>query len=1541
MKNRRLNGAQVQLKQFFTANDFNERRAVHSEYELLEMINEINENYKSKEILNSIPDGIVGINEENLILIFNERAETIFGYSEQELIGQSLDILIPSTYTYLDHEPSGNNIYGSWDVPMEDSKKKMFGQRKNGEEFPLSVSLSYINTSLGKIAFAAIRDITGQIKTETELRETTKHLKELFELTPDAIVIHNFETITHVNQVYLDLLGFENTETVLGNPMTITQVSPEGTSIVEATKLRLEKEKTVFLPEVKHLKNDGTFVLTESHVSNVFFNGILHQQIISRDITSRKDLENKVEKKKKLLNEAERLSNLGSWDWDIESNVVSWSDEAYRIYGLDKNTFIPTYEGWLKRLHPEDKDEIIAKITESYKVQNEVDFEYRIIRPNGEIRHVKNWNMMEFYADGRPMRMLGALLDVTEITMQKVALQNLATNFGALRGNEFFNRVSSYLASTLNVSYAFIGKLINGNKIKVIGGVGKGEILDFGEYSLSGTPCANAINQGVCTYRTGVQELFPEDQLLIDMNIAGYVGSHLVDAEGNAIGIIVLLNEEEIPNPEVAASTLQIFSERASAEIQRLDSESKLAISEEKLAIINNNSPDLIYTINSDLEITYANREVNGISPQDALGRSLLDFIPTPYHNQLKQNLQDAFAGEKQEFELKTHPEINKDAWHSIRISKINNHENSSRLLVVVTEITERKKVEIRNSIVNSISNKLSSNMSIDEFCRFVFSELQMLKPFHDLYISNYDEAKNELSVFFQAESNTIKTNLPEPRIAGKGLSEHIIKTKKGLALNGDEMSAFHKQHDLKIYGLAAKSWIGVPLMSENKVIGVLAAQCFYQNNTYTESDLSLLSFVGTQIGTFIEKARADKEINQFEKYFSISMDLLCIAGNDGFFKKINPKFSEILSYTEEELLTNSFLEFVHPDDIDKTIAQIERLSLGLKTIDFTNRYRCKDGTYKWFIWAAASDPKTQDIYAAAKEVTEQMETRERLTALAEIQDSFIAESTSKDSFERMLNLLLDLTESTGGFIGEVIYNRKGPTLKTHAITIASKLEECTEFHDENAPKRLEFENFRHLFDTIVTNGKHIISNNPNSELAGEELSQKHPEIQCFMGIPFYNGKELIGMVGFANKPNGYEDKDVEQLAPFLATCSTLLKAYRNSEKKLQAEKEASTLADIVSYSSDAIVSISQEGRVLSWNSGAQKLFGYSMAEIIGTSVAKLSPKELRKIHVKIFQEVLNGKSVESYETLQVKKGDTLIHVNMSIFPLIDEQGYVKGISSILRDISEQKEAQKIKEEFTKNLEIKVRERTQDLEKAQLKLSLSLEKEKELGELKSRFVSTVSHQFRTPLSVIQASIGILDIQKNSMTGTLKSSFEKVYDRIKGQIRRMTNLMDEVLILSKIDAGNIKPSLKSTDLVSLCEEVASSYNEIQEDGRKIGFVVNGIREMIPLDAKLMEHAISNLVSNAFKYSVGKGNPSMSIHFEETHIEISIKDQGIGIPENDLNHLFDPFYRASNSGDHTGTGLGSTIAKDYIELNGGEITVKTEQNVGSEFIVVFKK
>ena len=344
-----------------------------------------------------------------------------------------------------------------------------------------------------------------------------------------------------------------------------------------------------------------------------------------------------------------------------------------------------------------------------------------------------------------------------------------------------------------------------------------------------------------------------------------------------------------------------------------------------------------------------------------------------------------------------------------------------------------------------------------------------------------------------------------------------------------------------------------------------------------------------------------------------------------------------------------------------------------------------------------------------------------------------------------------------------------------------------------------------------------------------------------------------------------------------------------------------------------------------------------------------------------IFQGKIIVASKNDRITDQIWEGNVKIFIIIgSVFSALSIAFYVLAsmISSPLKDLKNKTEGLKNKEygkvEVSSNYSIKeveslansIDELSESLQREKENnemlldnLERSLNTEKHIGELKSHFVSMASHQFRTPLAIIQSNSELLAmIVNNGKADSQQEKLIKSSDRIGKEISRMTQLMDDVLILGKIGSGHLQAEPKELDLVELITDIKAHSSSIQPDGRKLDMEILGDSVKVRLDEKLIQHVIENLVSNAFKYSTCK-NPKLILTYKQKTVSILVEDDGLGIPENEIENLFQPFHRADNVADIPGTGLGLAIAKEYTELNGGNIQVESKENTGTKFIVTF--
>ena len=249
--------------------------------------------------------------------------------------------------------------------------------------------------------------------------------------------------------------------------------------------------------------------------------------------------------------------------------------------------------------------------------------------------------------------------------------------------------------------------------------------------------------------------------------------------------------------------------------------------------------------------------------------------------------------------------------------------------------------------------------------------------------------------------------------------------------------------------------------------------------------------------------------------------------------------------------------------------------------------------------------------------------------------------------------------------------------------------------------------------------------------------------------------------------------------------------------------------------------------------------------------------------------------------------------------------------------------------------------RTKELKANEIKLQQSLEKEKELSQLKSTFVSTASHQFRTPLASIQSNSDLLDMLGNRIDSSLRDQFLKVTSRINIEIEKMTNLMNDVLILGKASSNADYYNPKTINITEFCQAIVSSYAQAKNDERTIEFEVKGNPYNFKIDPQLLTHSLTNLIDNAFKYSKGRKNPELKLSFHSEELSIRVKDYGIGIPKGDLSKMFQPFFRSNNVSEIQGTGLGLSIAKEFVNKNKGVITISSIEGHGCDIEMIYKR
>jgi PAS domain S-box-containing protein len=368
----------------------------------------------------------------------------------------------------------------------------------------------------------------------------------------------------------------------------------------------------------------------------------------------------------------------------------------------------------------------------------------------------------------------------------------------------------------------------------------------------------------------------------------------------------------------------------------------------------------------------------------------------------------------------------------------------------------------------------------------------------------------------------------------------------------------------------------------------------------------------------------------------------------------------------------------------------------------------------------------------------------------------------------------------------------------------------------------------------------------------------------------------------------------------------------RKSAERKFAASEARFALLVRDVKDLAIFMIDPSGQVMSWNRGAERIKGYAENEIVGRPISLFYTEE----------DVLRGEPAANlrraleegrYESLgwRRRKDGSIFYADVLITPLYDDRGHLEGFAKITRDITDQKRAE------------------EDIQR-------SLQREQELNEMKSRFVSLASHEFKTPLSVILSSASLIEKYQAPEDVDKRN---RHLQRIKSNVGNLRQILNDFLSVDQLEKGIIRNSPSVLDLPAFLKERLQNMTEACKTGQQFDLSIRGAERKVILDAQLLGNILNNLLSNAIKYSGEHSIIRIFLEFGPEFLRFTVKDQGIGIPAAEQPHLFDEFFRASNANSVSGTGLGLSIVRKYTDLMGGTITFSSAQGEGAEFIVTF--
>jgi PAS domain S-box-containing protein len=385
------------------------------------------------------------------------------------------------------------------------------------------------------------------------------------------------------------------------------------------------------------------------------------------------------------------------------------------------------------------------------------------------------------------------------------------------------------------------------------------------------------------------------------------------------------------------------------------------------------------------------------------------------------------------------------------------------------------------------------------------------------------------------------------------------------------------------------------------------------------------------------------------------------------------------------------------------------------------------------------------------------------------------------------------------------------------------------------------------------------------------------------------------------------------------------------------------SLNALFEHATEGIIISDRTGKIIKANPSAERLFGYESGELLGQIIEDLVPRRFSDRHVQDRDNYNKnpharsmGKNMDLYAR---RKDNTEFPVEISLSYYRDDQGETYAIAFVI-DITERKRHEENIVRLNRDLEKKVDERTRvlqealtELEQSREQLSEALAAEKELNDLKSRFVTMASHEFRTPLSTILSSVSLISKYADGEYG---EKIGKHVQRVKSAVTNMTLILNDFLSAEKLDEGKVFYRKEQVDVTVIAKEIIGEIKGIQKPGQNVIYRHRGETNAV-LDKQIIRNILLNLLSNAIKFTPEHKQISLDTEIDKNDIKITVSDEGMGIPKEEHDHLFERFFRAKNVTNIQGTGLGLNIVAKYLETMKGKITFASEVDKGTTFYI----
>ncbi len=1120
------------------------------------------------------------------------------------------------------------------------------------------------------------------------------------------------------------------------------------------------------------------------------------------------------------LAEAQRIAHFGSWDWNIAEGTLTWSDEIYRIFGLEPQQFGATYEAFLDYIHPEDRGKVEQAVAEALKGVKRYSVEHRVVRPDGEERIVHERAEVRRDGRGQPERMLGTVQDITE---------------------------QKHLEHELARSQAYNRGLIEASADGLITVNAGGQISDVNEQMcrMSGRSREQLIGSSFASYfadpkraEAGVRETFEK----------GLVNDYVLTLLPSSGGEIVVSFNAALYRGEQGEVAGIFASARDISEQVGLQEE--LARSQAYNRGLIEASADGLITIDHKGVISDVNEQMcrmSGRSREQLIGSSFSSYFADP--KQATAGVRETFKkGLVNDYVLTLLPSGGGELVVSFNAALYRGEQGEvAGIFASARDISEQKQLENEMRDAQLYTRSLIE-ASLDA----------LLTTDESGAITDVNAEMEALTGYTRAE------------LIGSRLRHHVADPERAAAA----IEQVLREGAIRDFELTIQGKTG----AETDVS--------FNATTFLDQH-GRLRGIFASARDVTERKRLEEE-KYITRFFDLALDLLCIANVDGEFIRVSPAFEQQLGWAPDELHDRPILELVHPEDRELTQAMMMRQAQGAPAINVENRFRCKDGSYRWLLWRTSS-PELGLLYGVARDITDWKQRDEELRMLAEEREKALLRTqalqrvsaglTAAITPEQVLQVVFDEAFSAlgadSGALG--LISDDGTQIESKRIGLPQDLIErfASSPIDENLPQ-----------NACARDGVEFWC----SSL--EELESEYPEpveilrqvgYKAFICLPLRSEGETIGFLAARfREQQALSERDRAFARSIAEQCSQALARARLHEQR----SELADAALVIERVGDGIFRLDEEGRITTWNPAAARMSGVSEASALGRRVGEILEgwdDPAGRLELAPPGEPATRRS------LPFNLGGRELWLSISGVPLPNGAVYA------FHDVTA---------------------------------------EHELEQRQHDFIATVSHELRTPLASVYGAL--FTLQRSMLDLDTRELMLKIATE---QSERLRRLVDEILIASEVDTTELRIQDLNVDPLEIARSVVDASRSMLPAGLTLDLSSTTSLPSLSTDPDRLQQVLSNVIDNAIKFSPNGGAIKVEISARPESIVFTISDQGIGIPAVERERIFERFYRLDpeQTGGIGGTGLGLFICRELVERMGGTIEVDSVEGGGSSFSI----